>query len=142
MPPGPDFAVTGPLSHIGVDRKIQHFLAGIASNEPRTLLRLRFHDFLREITGGYAVDVICEEGKYGLASIAETMANRKNLRYRNIEMSLQRLAELGIPLLFTIDLSGAEIPAEKVKWNALRESDMVDELLHAAADGRVLVGGL
>jgi hypothetical protein len=30
-----------------------------------------FHDLLREITG-YPVDVICEEAKHGLASIAET----------------------------------------------------------------------
>jgi hypothetical protein len=86
------------------------------------------------------VDVICEEARYGLESIAETMANREQLRYRNIEMSVQRRAELGIPLLFTIDLPGAEIPAEqKVKWTALRESHMVDEVLHAAADARVLV---
>jgi hypothetical protein len=104
------------------------------------LLRLRFHDFLCEITGGYAVDLISEEAKYGQESIAETMANREHLRYRNIEMSVQRRAEIGIPLLFTIDLPGAEIPAEqKVKWNALRESDTVDELLHVAADARVLV---
>jgi hypothetical protein len=142
MPPGPDLRRYRTGIVIGVDRKIQHFIAGITPNGPRTLKRLRFHDFLREITGGYAVDVICKEGNYGLESIAETMANREHLRYRNIEMSLQRPSELGIPLLFTIDLSGAEIPAEKVKWNALRESDMVDELLHAAADGRVLVGGV
>jgi hypothetical protein len=125
---------------IGVDRKIQYFIPGIAPNDPRTLLRLRFHDFLSEITDGYVVDVICEEAKDGLESIAETMANREQVPYRNIEMSVQRRAELGIPLLFTIDLPGAEIPAEQiVKWNAFRESDMVDELLHAAADARVLV---
>ena len=51
------------------------------------------------------------------------MANREHLRYSNIEMSVQRRAELGMTLLFTIDLPGAEIPAkQQVKWNALRES--------------------
>ena len=50
----------------GVDYKDQHFTPGIAPDDPRTVLRLRFHDFIREITG-YPVDVICEEAKHGTA---------------------------------------------------------------------------
>src|SRR5690348_14752800 len=34
---------------IGVDYKIQRFIPGLAPDDPRTVLRLRFHDFLREI---------------------------------------------------------------------------------------------
>jgi hypothetical protein len=124
---------------IGVDYKIQHFIQGIAPDDPRTLLRLRFHDFLREITG-YPVDVICEETRHGLASIAETVADREHLRYCNIEMSPQRRAEHGIPLLFTTDVPGSDFPSEQIaKWNALRESHMVDGLLDAMADARVLI---
>jgi hypothetical protein len=124
---------------IGVDYKIQHFIPGIAPDDPRTVLRLRFHDFLREITG-YPVDVICEEAKHGLVSIAETVADRKHIPYRNIEMSPQRRAELGIPLSFTIDVPGSDFPSEQTaKWNALQESQMVDELLDAVADACVII---
>ena len=124
---------------IGIDSKIQHFIPGIAPDDPRTVLRLRFHDFLREITG-YPVDVICEEAKYGPVSVAETVADRKHIPYRNIEMSPQRRAELGIPLSFTIDVPGSDVPSEQTaKWNALRKSDMVDELLDAVADARVII---
>ena len=124
---------------IGVDHKIQHFIPGLAPDDPRTVLRLRFNDFLREITG-YPVDVICEETKHGLASIAETVADRQHIPYCNIEMSPQRRAELGIPLSFTIDMPGSEIPAEQnAKWNALRESHMVEGLLDTMTGARVLI---
>jgi len=124
---------------IGVDYKIQRFIPGLAPDDPRTVLRLRFHDFLREITG-YPVDVICEEAKHGLASIAETVADRQHIPYRNIEMSPQRRAELGIPLSFTIGVPGSEIPAEQnAQWYSLRELHMVDELLDAVADALVVI---
>lgn len=124
---------------VGVNHKIQHFIPGLAPDDPRTVLRLRFHDFLREITG-YPVDVICEETKHGLVSIAETVADREHLRYCNIEMSPQRRAELGIPLSFTTDVPRSDFPSEQMaKWNALRESHMVDGLLDAVADARVLI---
>jgi hypothetical protein len=38
----------------------QYRIAIVIPDDPRTVLRLRFHDFLREITG-YPVDVIFEE---------------------------------------------------------------------------------
>jgi hypothetical protein len=124
---------------IGLDYKIQHFIPGIAPDDPRTLLRLRFHDFLREITG-YPVDVICEQAKDGLVSIAETVADRERIRYCNIEMPPQRRAELGIPLLFTTDVPGSDFPWEQTaKWNALLESHMVDDLLDIMTGARVLV---
>ena len=139
MPPDQDHRLYRIAIVVGVDHKIQHFIPEIAPDDARTVLRLRFHDFLQEITG-YPVDVICEEAKQGLVSIAETVADREHLRYWNIEMSPQRRAELGIPLLFAMDVPGLEIPAEqKADWNALRESHMVDELLDAAADARVLI---
>jgi hypothetical protein len=73
-------------------------------------------------------------------SIAETVADRKHIPYRNIEMSPQHRAELGIPLLFTTDVPGSDFPSEQTaKWNALRESHMVDGLLDAVADARVLI---
>jgi hypothetical protein len=124
---------------IGVDYKIQHFIPGLAPDDPRTVLRLRFHDFLREITG-YPVDVIFEEVKHGLVSIAETVADRKHIPYRNIETSPQHRAELGIPLLFTTDVPGSDFPSEQTaKWNALRESHMVEGLLDAMTGARVLI---
>jgi hypothetical protein len=124
---------------VGVDQKIQRFIPGLAPDDPRTVLRLRFHDFLREITG-YPVDVICEETKHGLVSIAETVADREHIPYRNIELSPQRRAELGIPLSFTTDVPGSDFPSEQIaKWNALRQSHMVDGLLDAVADARVLI---
>jgi hypothetical protein len=92
---------------VGVDHKIQHFIPGIAPNDPCTQLRLRFHEFLREITG-YPVDVICEETKHGAESIAETVANRVGIRYCTVEMSP-------------------------------RESHLVNELLGAITDARVVV---
>jgi hypothetical protein len=125
---------------IGVDYKIQHFIPGLAPDDPRTVLRLRFHEFLQEITGFYPVDVICEEAKHGLVSTAETVADRGHLRYRNIEMSAQHRAELGIPLLFTTDVPGSDFPSEQTaKWNALRESHMVEGLLDAMTGARVLI---
>jgi hypothetical protein len=125
---------------IGVDYKIQHFIPGLAPDDPRTVLRLRFHDFLREIIGYYPVDVICEEAKHGRVSIAETMADREHSRYRNIEMSPQHRAELGIPLLFTTDVPGSDFPSEQTaKWNALRESHMVEGLLDTMTGARVLI---
>ena len=124
---------------IGVDYKIQHFIPGLAPDDSRTVLRLRFHDFLREITG-YPVDVICEEAKHGLASIAESVADREHIPYRNIEMSPQCRAEVGIPLLFTTDVPGSNFPSEQIsKWNALRESHMVEGLLDTMTGTRVLI---
>lgn len=125
---------------IGVDHKIQHFIPGIAPNDPRTRLRLRFHAFLREITRRYPVDVICEEAKHGVESIAEMLAHREGLRYRNVEMTPERRTELGIPLMYPIDVPASEFPPQqKAKWNALRESHMVDELLEANAGARTAV---
>src|ERR1700722_7396926 len=61
-------------------------------------LRLRYLDFVRDFTRRYPVDVICEETKHGAKSIAETVADQEVLRFRNIEMPMQRRAEQGIPL--------------------------------------------
>jgi len=139
MKTGPDLLQYRIAIVIGVDYKIQHFIPGLAPDDPRTLLRLRFHDFLREITR-YPVDVICEEAKHGLVSIAETVADREHILYCNIEIPPQRRAELGIPLLFTSDVPGSDFPSEQTaKWNALRELHMVDGLLDAVADARVLI---
>jgi hypothetical protein len=125
---------------IGIDHKIQHFVQGIARSHSRNMLRLRFLSFLRDLTGRYPVDVICEESKLGLESIAETVAIQSAIRYRNIEMPARRRAELGIPALYTIDVPGSELPPEqKAEWSALRESHMVDELLDAVAGARVLI---
>jgi hypothetical protein len=122
---------------VGVDHKIQHFVADIAPSDPRNILRLRYLDLLRDITGRYPVDVICEEAKHGLESIAETLANRGGIRYRNIEMSTLRRAELGIPPLYSVNVPGSEVPSEqKARWTALRESHMIDELLEAIAGAR------
>jgi hypothetical protein len=124
---------------IGVDHKIQYFIPGLAPDDPRTLLRLQFHEFLREATF-YPVDVICEEANYGLVSIAERVADREHLRYCNIEVSPQRRAELGIPLLFTVDVPGSEASAEQTaKWNALLESHMFHELLGAITGARAVI---
>jgi hypothetical protein len=72
-------------------------------------------------------------------SIAETLADQEHLRYCNIEMSPQ-LRELGIPLLFTVDVPGSEISAEQTaKWNALRESHMLHELLDAISGARAMI---
>ena len=83
---------------IGVDHKIQHFVEDIAPSDPRNKLRLRYLDFLRDLTGRYPVHVIYEETKLGEESIAETLADQGGLRFRNIQMPQQRRAELGIPL--------------------------------------------
>jgi len=124
---------------IGVDHKIQHAISGIPSNDPRNLLRLRFHDFLGEITDGYPVDVICEEAKHGAESIAETLADRGRIRYRNIEMPPKRRAELGIPPLYTIDPESEIPPEQKAQWNQQREAHMVYELLRAIEGARALI---
>jgi hypothetical protein len=121
-----------------VDREIQHFVQAIAPSHPRNMMRLRFLDFLRDLTGRYPVDVICEEAKYGVESIAETLAKKESIRYVNVEMPPKRLAELGIPN-YTVDLE-SEIPAEqKAHWNAQREAHMIYELLGAVAGARVLI---
>jgi hypothetical protein len=123
---------------IGVDHKIQHFIDCLAS-APRNMLRLRFLDFVRDLTRRYPVDVICEEAKHGVESIAETLANRERLRYRNIEMSPQRRAELGIAPLYTIDPE-SEIPLEqKAHWNAQREGHMLYEIVGAIAGARAVI---
>lgn len=139
MKTDPDLRLYSIAIVIGVDYKIQHFIPGLTPDDPRTVFRLRFHDFLREITG-YPVDVIFEEAKHGLVSIAETVADRKHIPYRNIEMSPQHRAELGIPLLFTTHVPGSEFPSEQTaKWNALRESHMVEGLLDTMTGARVLI---
>lgn len=124
---------------IGVDHKIQHFVEGIAPDDPRIKLRLRFHDFLAEITQWHWVDLICEEAKHGLVSIAEALAKKESIRYVNIEMPPERRNQLGIPRLYTIDPESEIPPEQKAKWNAQRESYMVDELLGAIAGARVLL---
>jgi len=124
---------------VGVDHKVQHFIDGIAPDDPRIKFRLKFHDFLRGITGRHPVDVICEEAKHGAESIAEMVADREALRYRNIEVPMQRRAELGIPLGYTDGLGSEVSPEQKAKWNALHESHMVDELLEAFAGARAAV---
>jgi hypothetical protein len=124
---------------IGVDHKIQHFIPGNAPDDARTRLRLQFHDFLRGIIGKYPVDLICEEAQHGAESIAQTVAEREPLRYRNIEIPPRRRTELGILPLG--DVPGSEIPAEqRAKWNALLlESYMIPELLGAVAGARAMI---
>jgi hypothetical protein len=139
MPLDPDLRQYRIAIIIGVHHKIQYFIPGLAPDDPRTLLRLQFHEFLREATF-YPVDVICEEANYGLVSIAETLADRENLRYCNIEMSPQLRAELGIPLFFTVDVPGSEISSQQTaKWNALWESHMSRELLDAISGARAMI---
>lgn len=125
---------------MGVDHNVQHFVPGIAPDDRRTKLRLQFHDFLRGIAGRYPVDLICEEAKHGEESIAEALADRVHLRYRNIEMPPRRRVELGIPPVDTIDAPGSEIaPEQLAQWNALRESYTVQELLGAVAGARAMI---
>jgi hypothetical protein len=125
---------------IGVDPKIQYFVPGIAPKDPRTKLRLRFNDFLRDIIARYPVDAICEQAQHGVESIAQTVAEQERLRYRNIEIPPRRRAELGIPPLDTTDVPGSEItPEQLARWNALRESHMVQELLGAVAGARAMI---
>jgi hypothetical protein len=103
---------------LGVDHKVQHFIDGVAPSDPRNTLRLRYLDFVRDLNRRYPVDVICEEAKLGEESIAETVADREALRYGNIEVPMQRRAELGIPLAYDV-LSLEVSPEQKAKWNAL-----------------------
>jgi hypothetical protein len=125
---------------IGVDRKIQHFIDSIAPDDARTRLRLRFHDFLRDIIGRHPVDLICEQAQHGVESIAQAVAERDRLRYRNIEMPPKRRAELGIPPLDTTDVPGSEItPEQLAQWNELLESHVVQELLAAVAGARAMI---
>jgi hypothetical protein len=119
---------------IGADQRIQYFVPGIAPNDPRTRLRLQFHDFLGEIIGKYPVDLICEQAQHGQESIAQTVAEREPLRYCNIEIPPRRRTELGIPPLGT-DIEGAEI-AER---DALLGFHMVHELLGAVAGARAMI---
>jgi hypothetical protein len=119
---------------IGVDPKIQHFVPDIAPDDQCTKLRLGFHDFLRGITDRYPVDAICEQAKHGEESIAQALADREHLRYRNIEMPPRRRAELGIP---AIDMPGSA--EERAVWNTLLESHMVDELLGSVGGARAVV---
>ena len=125
---------------IGVDPKIQYFVPGIAPQDGRTKLRLRFHDFLQEFIVKYPVDLICEQAQPGAESIAQTVAEREPLRYCNIEIPARRRAELGIPPVDNIAVPGSEItPEQLARWNALRESHMVQELLGAVAGARALI---
>jgi hypothetical protein len=126
---------------VGVDHKIQHFVEDIVPSDPRNKLRLRYLDFLRDLSGRYPVDVICEEVKHGAETIAQAVADLvERLRYRNIEMPQRRRPELGIPPPYTIDVPGSEVPAEdKAKWNAPRESYLVQELLGAVAGARAMI---
>jgi hypothetical protein len=125
---------------VGVDHKIQHFVQDLRPSDPRNKLRLRYLDFVRDFTRRYPVDVLCEEAKHGMESIAQTVADQERLRYRNIEIPTQRRAELGIPSLYTIDVPVSEVSEEqKAQWTALWESHMIDELLAAVAGARVLI---
>ena len=129
---------------IGVDPQIQYFVPGLAPDDARTRLRLRFHNFLRGIAGRYPVDLICEEAKHGEETIAQTLADRDHLRYHNIEMSPRRRTELGIPLLYTVDPESEISPEQKAHWNNQREAHMVYELLGAigGARGMIVICGL
>jgi hypothetical protein len=138
MPPDPDLRQYRIAIVIGVHHKIQYFIPGLAPDDPRTLLRLQFHEFLREATF-YPVDVICEEANYGLVSIAETLADREHLRYCNIEMSPQLRAELGIPPMYTVDPESEIPPEKKAHWNDQREAHMVYELLGAISGARAVI---
>jgi|SRR5580704_5354083 hypothetical protein len=125
---------------IGGDHKIQQLVQGVAPSDPRNTLRLRYLDFLRDFTRRYPVDVLCEEAKHGVESIAETVADQERLRYRNLEPPTQRRAELGIPALYTIDVPVSEVSEEqKAQWTALWESHMVQELLGAVAGARAMI---
>jgi hypothetical protein len=125
---------------IGIDHKIQHVVPGIAASHPRNALRFRFQELLEQITGGYRVDVICEEAKHGVVSIAQAVADREGIPYRNIEMPPELRKTQGIPELYTIDVPGSETPPEqKAAWNALRESYMVHKLLRSVAGARTII---
>lgn len=125
---------------IGVDPKTQYFVPGLAPDDPRTKLRLRFHDFLGEIIGKYPVDLICEQAQHGQDSIAQSVAEREPLRYCNIEIPPRRRAELGILPLDTIDLPGSEIAQDhKTERDALLGFHMVHELLGAVAGARAMI---
>lgn len=125
---------------VGIDHKIQHFIPSIAASHPRNVLRFRFQEFLEQITGGYRVDVICEEAKHGVVSIAQTVADGACIPYREIEMP-QELREIhGIPKLYTLDVPGSEIPAEQMgARSGLRESYMVDALLRSIKGTRIVM---
>jgi hypothetical protein len=124
---------------IGIDHKIQQVVPGIPLNHPRNAFRLRFEEFLKQTTCGSRVDVICEEAKHGTVSIAQALADREHIPYRNIEMPPELREINGIPPLYTIDVPGSEIPPEQTKaWNELRESYMVDALLRSVK-GAVVV---
>jgi hypothetical protein len=124
---------------IGVDHKIQHFVKGIPPDDPRIKLRLRFHDFLAEITQWHWVDLICEQAKHGVESIAETLAQREDIRYRNIEIPSAR-REAILPLDASVGIPGSDIPPEqKTAWNHQREAHMVYELFAAIADARFVI---
>jgi hypothetical protein len=125
---------------VGVDHKIQHFVQGIAPSDPRNTLRLRYLDYVRDITRRYPVDLLCEEAKHGMESIAETVADREGIRYSNIEMPPRRRAELRIPPMYTLPVPGSEVGPEQVAhWNAQREAHMVHELLGAIAGARAVI---
>jgi hypothetical protein len=124
---------------VGVDYKILHFVEDIAPSDPRNTLRLRYLDFLRDITDRYPVDVICEEAKHGTESIAEAVADQQALRYCNIEMSPQLRAELGIPPMYTVDPESEIPPEKKAHWNDQREAHMVYELLGAISGARAVI---
>jgi hypothetical protein len=123
---------------VGIDRKIQQVVPRIAPNHPRNKLRFRFQEFLEQITGGYRLDVICEEAKYGVVSIAQAFADREGIPYRNIEMPPEVRRVHGIRELSTLDVPGSETPREqKEAWNALRESYMIDKLLRYVVVARM-----
>jgi hypothetical protein len=123
---------------LGVDHNIQHFVEDVAPSDPRNMLRLRYLDFLRDITLHCPVDVVCEEAKHGAESIAETLADRGGMLYRNIEMSTLRRAELGIPPN-TVDPDSEISPEQKAHWNDQREAHMVYELLRAIPGARAVI---
>jgi hypothetical protein len=119
---------------IGVDHKIQHVVPHIGPNHPRNNLRLRFQEFLEQITGRYRLDVICEEAKHGVVSISQAFADLKGIPYRNIEMSPDVRRIRGIPELSALHVPGSETPRkQKRAWNALQESYMIEKLLRYVA---------
>jgi hypothetical protein len=125
---------------VGIDHKIQHVVPPIAPNHPRNKLRFRFQEFLEQITGGYRLNVVCEEAKHGVASIAQAFADREGIPYPNIEIPPEVRRIQGIPELSTLDVPGSKTPREqKETWNTLRESYMIDKLLRYVALARTVM---
>jgi hypothetical protein len=112
---------------IGIDHKIQHVVPGIAASHPRNALRLRFQELLEQITGGYRVDVICEEAKHGVVSIAQALADRECIPYRNIEMPPElTLEDRAVTELFGVAYESIDIGFRVAKVVAKAILDLTD----------------